>query len=148
MWICWPCCTSRVRGPYPCCSRYYRCRHNDYHLVLLARKMRTDSEVVRQCEELRSQLQSTALKQPLSRMQQLAIGHTSIAGFAAFFERADQEPLGCDDTPIDWEALIDDAVAAAMALSTMGYMAQADEAWLLILRIGQMLTRDSPTCEP
>ncbi|EDW35424.1 GL17268 [Drosophila persimilis] len=26
-----------------------------------------------------------------------------------------------------------------MALSTMGYMAQADEAWLLILRIGQML---------
>ncbi|XP_033246662.1 protein three rows isoform X2 [Drosophila miranda] len=125
--------------PVPLLQSLLRCRHNDYHLVLLARKMRTDSEVVRQCEELRSQLQSTALKQPLSRMQQLAIGHTSIAGFAAFFERADQEPLGCDDTPIDWEALIDDAVAAAMALSTMGYMAQADEAWLLILRIGQML---------
>ncbi|XP_033254449.1 protein three rows-like [Drosophila miranda] len=177
--------------PVPLLQSLLRCRHNDYHLVLLARKMRTDSEVVRQCEELRSQLQSTALKQPLSRMQQLAIGHTSIsvllealeaqktkfsiketaensleelivknnllelnikrehrlvelatsaiAGFAAFFERADQEPLGCDDTPIDWEALIDDAVAAAMALSTMGYMAQADEAWLLILMIGQML---------
>nr|AAQ72553.1 three rows [Drosophila pseudoobscura] len=177
--------------PVPLLQSLLRCRHNDYHLALLARKMRTDSEVVRQCEELRSQLHSTALKQPLSRMQQLAIGHTSIsvllealeaqktkfsiketaencleelivknnllelnikrehrlvelatsaiAGFAAFFERADQEPLGCDDTPIDWEALIDDAVAAAMALSTMGYTAQADEAWLLILRIGQML---------
>ncbi|XP_041449056.1 protein three rows [Drosophila obscura] len=177
--------------PLPLLQSLLRCRRNDYHLVLLARKMRADSEMVRQCEELRSQLQSTALQQPLTRMQELAIGHASvsvllealeaqktkvsiketaensletfivknnllelnikrehrlvalatgaIAGFAAFFQRADQEPLDCDETPIDWEALIDDAVAAAMALSSMGYMAQADDAWLLLLRIGRML---------
>ncbi|XP_033254455.1 protein three rows-like [Drosophila miranda] len=168
--------------PVPLLQSLLRCRHNDYHLVLLARKMRTDSEVVRQCEELRSQLQSTALKQPLSRMQQLAIGHTSISVLLEALEAqktkfsiketaensleelivknnllglnikrehrlvefatsaiAGFAPLDCDDTPIDWEALIDDAVAAAMALSTMGYMAQVDEAWLLIIRIGQML---------
>ncbi|XP_034650609.1 protein three rows [Drosophila subobscura] len=169
----------------------FRYRRHDYHLVLLARKMRAESTMLRQCEQLRSKLQSTALKQPLTRMQELAMGHASvsvllealeaqktkvsiketaensleafivnnnllelnikrehrlvelataaIAGFAAFFQRADQEPLDCDETPIDWEALIDDAVTAAMALSSMGYTAQADDAWLLLLNIGRML---------
>lgn len=53
--------------------------------------------------------------------------------------QADDEPLASDEALIDWEALIDDAMVAAMALSTMGYMAQADQAWLLLLRMSRWL---------
>ncbi|XP_033250357.1 protein three rows-like [Drosophila miranda] len=116
-------------------------------LVLLARKMRTDSEVVPghwpyqyQCaaggfeaqktkfsikETAENSLEELIVKNNLLELnikrehRLVELATSAIANFAAFFERADQEPLGCDDTPIDWEALIDDAVAAAMALSTM-----------------------------
>lgn len=53
--------------------------------------------------------------------------------------QADAEPLARDEALIDWEALIDDAIVAAMALSTMGYMTQADQAWLLLLRVSRWL---------
>ncbi|XP_001960133.2 protein three rows [Drosophila ananassae] len=63
----------------------------------------------------------------------------SIAAFDRFFKRADEEPLGEEETSIDWEALVDDAVSAAMALSSMGYQQEAEDAWLLLLRIGSLL---------
>ncbi|KAH8266272.1 hypothetical protein KR038_005632 [Drosophila bunnanda] len=90
-------------------------------------------------------LEELLLRQNLSeiniqREQRLVnLASDAIAGFNAFFCRADEEPLGSEETAIDWEALMDDAVAAAMALTTMGYQAQADDAWLLLLRIGSML---------
>ncbi|XP_020800543.1 protein three rows [Drosophila serrata] len=165
-----------------------RCRMSDYHLVLLARQLRNDGSILRECQELISKLKARSW---LNRMEHLNLGHANvgllldaleaqkctvssketgenqleelllrqnlseisiqreqrlvnlaseaIAGFNTFFCRADEEPLGSEETAIDWEALIDDAVAAAMALSTMGYQAQADDAWLLLLRIGSML---------
>ncbi|KMY94703.1 protein three rows [Drosophila simulans] len=63
----------------------------------------------------------------------------AISAFSNFFNRADQEPLGTNETSIDWEALIDDAIAAANALSSMGYQSQEDDAWLLLLRMGRWL---------
>lgn len=63
----------------------------------------------------------------------------SIAAFEEFFTRADKEPLGEEETSIDWEALVDDAISAAMALSSMGYQQEAEDAWLLLLRIGSLL---------
>lgn len=165
-----------------------RCRMNDYHLVLLARQLRSDGSVLRECQELIGKLKA---RSSLNRLEQLCLGHANvgllldaleaqkckvssketgenlleelmlrhnlseiniereqrlvnlaseaIAGFKHFFSRADEEPLQCEDTAIDWEALIDDAVAAAMALSTMGYQSQADDAWLLLLRIAWVL---------
>lgn len=47
--------------------------------------------------------------------------------------------MSSDEALIDWEALIDDAIVAAMALSTMGYTKQADKAWLLLMRISRLL---------
>ncbi|KAH8290525.1 hypothetical protein KR054_003779 [Drosophila jambulina] len=165
-----------------------RCRTSDYPLVLLARQMRSDASILRECQELITKLKT---RSSLTRMENLCLGHASvgllldaleaqkctvssketgenlleelmlrqnlseisiqreerlvnlaseaIAGFKAFFCRADEEPLGSEETTIDWEALMDDGVAAAMALSTMGYQAQADDAWLLLLRIGSLL---------
>ncbi|KAH8331704.1 hypothetical protein KR074_010179 [Drosophila pseudoananassae] len=165
-----------------------RCRTNDYQLVLLARQMRNDGAILKELQEMTARLKH---KSPLTRMEQLSMGHAnvgfllealeaqktkisskdihenamedlllrqnlstiniereqrlvkiasdSIAAFDGFFKRADQEPLGEEDTSIDWEALVDDAVAAAMALSSMGYQQQADDAWLLLLRIGSLL---------
>ncbi|XP_017010170.2 protein three rows [Drosophila takahashii] len=63
----------------------------------------------------------------------------AISSFSYFFNKADEEPLDMEETSIDWEALIDDAVAAAMALSNMGYRSQEDDAWLLLLRISRCL---------
>ncbi|XP_052839336.1 protein three rows isoform X1 [Drosophila gunungcola] len=165
-----------------------RCRKSDYHLVLLARRVRSDLAMLKQCQELRSKLKH---KRSLSRMEHLSLGHANvgllldameakkakvankevnesfleelllrqnlaqinikreqrlvelaseaITAFGHFFHQADQEPLGIEETPIDWQALIDDGVAAANGLSTMGYRTQADDAWLLLLRIGRLL---------
>ncbi|KAH8253539.1 hypothetical protein KR032_005920, partial [Drosophila birchii] len=96
-------------------------------------------------ESVENLLEELLLRENLSdisiqREQRLLnMASEAIAGFNNFFCRADEEPLGSEETAIDWEALIDDAVSAAMALSTMGYQAQADDAWLLLLRIGSLL---------
>jgi len=63
----------------------------------------------------------------------------AISAFSNFFDRADQEPLSANETSIDWEALIDDAIATANALSSMGYQSEEDDAWLLLLRMGRLL---------
>ncbi|KAH8401544.1 hypothetical protein KR009_006382 [Drosophila setifemur] len=76
----------------------------------------------------------------IQREQRLVkLASQAIAGFVNFFNQADREPISSEETLIDWEALIDDAVASAMALSSMGYQSQADDAWLLLLRIGRLL---------
>nr|Q6V3V8.1 RecName: Full=Protein three rows [Drosophila virilis]AAQ72555.1 three rows [Drosophila virilis] len=74
-----------------------------------------------------------------SEMPLLELATTAIGAFESFYEQADAEPLSSDEALIDWEALIDDGIAAAMALSTMGYIPQADNAWLLLLRICRLL---------
>ncbi|EDW91721.1 protein three rows [Drosophila yakuba] len=72
----------------------------------------------------------------IQREQRLVIyASEAISAFNNFFNRADQEPLSNNETSIDWEAVIDDAIAAANALSSMGYQSQGDDAWLLLLRM-------------
>ncbi|KAL7737561.1 hypothetical protein ACLKA6_007682 [Drosophila palustris] len=74
-----------------------------------------------------------------SEMPRVQLATAAIDAFEAFYNLADAEPLSSDEALIDWEALIDDAIWAAMALSSMGYMPPADKAWLLLLRIGRQL---------
>ncbi|XP_017078794.1 protein three rows [Drosophila eugracilis] len=85
---------------------------------------------------LRQNLSQINIKRE-QRLVQLA--SESISVFNYFFSQADQEPLGIEETYIDWEALIDDAVSSALGLSSMGYQSEADDAWLLLLRIGRWL---------
>ncbi|KAH8308993.1 hypothetical protein KR059_004719, partial [Drosophila kikkawai] len=165
-----------------------RCRLSDYHLVLLARQLRSDGTILKECQELIAKLKA---RSNLNRLDYLSLGHAhvslllealesqkttvssketgenlledlllrqnlseiniqreqrlvdlaseAISGFNNFFCRADEEPLHTEETAIDWEVLIDDAVSAAMALSTMGYQAEADQAWLMLLKIGSLL---------
>jgi len=76
----------------------------------------------------------------LHREQRLVqFASEAVSAFSFFFNQADREPLGVEETSIDWEALIDDAVTSAMALSSMGYQSQEDDAWLLLLRMGHWL---------
>ncbi|ALC42336.1 thr [Drosophila busckii] len=63
----------------------------------------------------------------------------AIDAFKAFYTQADSEPLSSDVLLLDWQALIDDAIVAAIALTNMGYTIQADNAWLLLLQIGRQL---------
>ncbi|EDW02514.1 protein three rows [Drosophila grimshawi] len=74
-----------------------------------------------------------------SEMPLVELATAAIGAFEDFFNRADAEPLSSDEALIDWDALIDDGTATAMALSTMGYTTQADRAWLLLLRICRLL---------
>ncbi|XP_064551689.1 protein three rows [Drosophila montana] len=74
-----------------------------------------------------------------SEMPLVELATTAIGAFESFYKQADAEPLSSDEALIDWEALIDDGIVAAMALSTMGYAPQADNAWLLLLRICRLL---------
>lgn len=74
-----------------------------------------------------------------SEIPLMELATTAIGAFEAFYNQADVEPLSSDEALIDWEALIDDVIVAAMALSSMGYLPQADKAWLLLLRISRLL---------
>ncbi|EDW77182.1 uncharacterized protein Dwil_GK22071 [Drosophila willistoni] len=169
-----------------------RCRRTDYHWILIARHMRSDKDMLVQCQELcNKSRRATLTGQKLSRMENLCAGHASahllldaleaqkikasirdikeielaaffiknnlmdfniqresrlvelsvnvIEYFGAFFRRADAEPLESNETAIDWEALIDDGITAAVSLSSMGYTTQADNAWFLLLEIGKLL---------
>ncbi|KAH8370591.1 hypothetical protein KR093_004264, partial [Drosophila rubida] len=75
----------------------------------------------------------------MGELTTLELATTAVDAFAAFFNRADSEPLSSDEALIDWEALMEDLVVVAMSLSTMGYTQQADAAWLLLLRISRLL---------
>ncbi|TDG46411.1 hypothetical protein AWZ03_007185 [Drosophila navojoa] len=74
-----------------------------------------------------------------SEMPLVELATMAMDAFGKFFEQADAEFLGSDEALIDWEALLDDGIVAAMALSTMGYTQQSDGAWLLLMRISRLL---------
>ncbi|XP_016976172.1 protein three rows [Drosophila rhopaloa] len=117
--------------------------HANAGLLLDATEAQKTSVSTKEMTE--SFLEELLLRQNLSqinikREQRLVeFASEAISAFSYFFHQADQEPLGSEETPIDWQALIDDAVAAAMGLSTMGYRTQADDAWVLLLRMGRLL---------
>ncbi|XP_030374449.1 protein three rows [Scaptodrosophila lebanonensis] len=74
-----------------------------------------------------------------SEQRLLNLATVAMNSFKEFFTKADAEPITSDEAIIDWEAMIEDFTLTAVALTTLGYLQEADASWHLLLRITHLL---------